>query len=157
MPDTDYLTAALLGIVEGLTEFLPVSSTGHLILADALLGIEGPESKLFDIVIQLGAILAVCWVYRERLVNAVGGLASQPGAQRFTANIVIAFLPAAVAGVALHGFIKDVFFDPKIAPWVVSIAFIIGGFVILLIERVRPRPRIHDVEAMSLATAIAIG
>jgi undecaprenyl-diphosphatase len=153
----DYVSAILLGIVEGLTEFLPISSTGHLLLFDRLLGIEGPESKLFDIVIQLGAILAVCWVYRERLVNAVRGLTSQPGAQRFTANIVIAFLPAAVAGVALHGFIKDVFFDPKIAPWVVSIAFVTGGFVILLIERVRPRPRVHDIETMSLRTALAIG
>ena len=74
MPSADYLTAGLLGIVEGLTEFLPVSSTGHLILADALLGIEGPESKLFDIVIQLGAILAVCWVYRERFTARRAGL-----------------------------------------------------------------------------------
>ena len=99
MPDTEYLTAGLLGIVEGLTEFLPVSSTGHLILADALLGIEGPASKLFDIVIQLGAILAVCWVYRERFVRAAAGLTSDPIAQRFVANIVVAFLPAAVVGV----------------------------------------------------------
>src|SRR5690348_12857618 len=152
MPYADYLTAALLGLIEGLTEFLPVSSTGHLILADTLLGIEGPASKLFDIVIQLGAILAVCWVYRERLTNAAAGLTSQPGAQRFAANIIIAFLPAAVIGVALHGIIKDVLFDPKIAPWVVSTAFVIGGFLILLIERIRPRPRIHDVETMSLGT-----
>src|SRR5437764_10838751 len=123
MHSADYLSAGLLGIVEGLTEFLPVSSTGHLILADSLLGIEGPESKLFDIVIQLGAILAVCWVYRERLINAVGGIASDPRAQRFSANVVIAFLPAAIAGVALHGLIKEVFFDPRIAPWVVSTAF----------------------------------
>src|SRR4029077_6386815 len=82
---------------------------------------------------------------------------SQPGSQRFTANIVIAFLPAAVAGVALHGFIKGVFFDPKIAPWVVSIAFIAGGFVILVIERIRPRPRIHEIEAMSVRTAFVNG
>src|SRR5204862_2139217 len=87
-------SAILLGIVEGFTEFLLISSTGHLILADRLLGVEGPESKLFDIVIQLGAILAVCWVYRERLFNAAAGLASEPPAQRFVANIAIAFLPA---------------------------------------------------------------
>ena len=101
-----YASAVLLGIVEGLTEFLPVSSTGHLILFDTLLGIEGPESKLFDIVIQLGAILAVCWVYRDRLVHAVVNLGRDPGAHRFVVNIVVAFLPAAVAGVLLHGIIK---------------------------------------------------
>src|SRR5437016_3838903 len=105
MPDEAmflYLSAVLLGIVEGLTEFLPISSTGHLILADRLLGLEGPESKLFDIVIQLGAILAVCWVYRERLFNAATGVLSEPQAQRFIANIAVAFLPAAIAGVFLY-------------------------------------------------------
>ena len=95
-----FVSAIILGIVEGLTEFLPISSTGHLILADRLLGIEGPESKLFDIVIQLGAILAVCWVYRERLFARRGrARLDAADAQRFVANIVIAFLPAAVAGV----------------------------------------------------------
>jgi undecaprenyl-diphosphatase len=148
-----FASAILLGIVEGLTEFLPISSTGHLILADRLLGLEGPESKLFDIVIQLGAILAVCWVYRERLFGAVTGLASEPPAQRFVANIVIAFLPAAVAGVFLYRIIKEVLFSP----WVVAVSLIVGGFLILLIERVRPRPRVHDVESMSLATALGIG
>src|SRR5207253_11049235 len=143
MHSADYLSAGLLGIVEGLTEFLPVSSTGHLILADALLGIEGPESKLFDIVIQLGAILAVCWVYRERLFRAATGLLSAPPAQRFVANIVIAFLPAAVAGVFLYRIIKDFLFSP----WVVAVSLIVGGILILVIERVRPRPRIHDIEA----------
>jgi undecaprenyl-diphosphatase len=105
MPYADYLTGGLLGIIEGLTEFLPVSSTGHLILADALLGIEGPASKLFDIVIQLGAILAVCWVYRERFTAAALGIGSDPVAQRFVANIIIAFLPAALVGVVAHRFI----------------------------------------------------
>src|SRR5438034_4473636 len=123
MPDMEYLTAGLLGIVEGLTEFLPVSSTGHLILADALLGIEGPASKLFDIVIQLGAILAVCWFYRERFARAAAGLASDPTAQRFVANIVVAFLPAAVVGVLAHRLIKEVLFSP----WVVAGSLIIGG------------------------------
>jgi undecaprenyl-diphosphatase len=145
--------AILLGIVEGLTEFLPVSSTGHLILADALLGLEGPESKLFDIVIQLGAILAVCWVYRERLFGAVAGLGSEPGAQRFVANIVLAFLPAAIAGVIFYRIIKEVLFSP----WVVAISLIVGGILILVIERLRPRARIHSVEDMPLGTAIAVG
>jgi undecaprenyl-diphosphatase len=148
-----FASAILLGIVEGLTEFLPISSTGHLILAGRLLGLEGPESKLFDIVIQLGAILAVCWVYRERLFHAVLGLASEPPAQRFVANIVIAFLPAAIAGVILYRIIKEVLFSP----WVVAISFIVGGFLILLIERVRPRPWINDVDSLSPATALGIG
>src|SRR5205814_2194436 len=119
-----FASAILLGIVEGLTEFLPISSTCHLILADRLLGLEGPESKLFDIVIQLGAILAVCWVYRERLFHAAAGLATERTQQRFIANIVIAFLPAAVAGVILYRIIKDVLFSP----WVVAVSFIVGGF-----------------------------
>src|SRR5712691_6083629 len=128
MPDTDYLIGGLLGIVEGLTEFLPVSSTGHLILADALLGIEGPESKLFDIVIQLGAILAVCWVYRERLYQVAAGLATDAPAQRFAGNIVIAFVPAAIAGVFLYRIIKELLFSP----WVVAVSLIVGGCLILL-------------------------
>jgi undecaprenyl-diphosphatase len=127
MPDQDYLIAGLLGIVEGLTEFLPVSSTGHLILADALLGIEGPASKLFDIVIQLGAILAVCWVYRERFSQAVGVLA--------------------------HRLIKEVLFSP----WVVAVSLIVGGILILVIERARPPPRIENVDDMRMRTAFGIG
>ncbi|HYU12813.1 MAG TPA: undecaprenyl-diphosphate phosphatase, partial [Stellaceae bacterium] len=146
-------SAILLGIIEGLTEFLPISSTGHLILADRLLGLEGPESKLFDIVIQLGAILAVCWVYRERLLHAAAGLATERTQQRFVANIVIAFLPAAIAGVILYRFIKDVLFSP----WVVAASFIVGGFLILLIERVRPRPMVNDVDRISWGTALGIG
>ena len=153
MPDTDYLTAGLLGVVEGLTEFLPVSSTGHLILADALLGIEGPASKLFDIVIQLGAILAVCWVYRERFARAAAGLASDPIAQRFVTNVVIAFLPAAVVGVLAHRLIKEVLFSP----WVVAVSLIVGGILILVIERVRPTPRIENVDDMRMRTALGIG
>jgi undecaprenyl-diphosphatase len=148
-----FVSAILLGIVEGLTEFLPISSTGHLILASRLLGLEGPESRLFDIVIQLGAILAVCWAYRERLFDAAAGLTSDPDAQRFVANIIVAFLPAAIAGVLLHRFIKDVLFSP----WVVAVSLVVGGFLILLIERMRPRARVHAVEAMPLATAFGVG
>jgi undecaprenyl-diphosphatase len=153
MPYADYLTGGLLGIIEGLTEFLPVSSTGHLILADALLGIEGPASKLFDIVIQLGAILAVCWVYRERFTAAALGIGSDPVAQRFVANIIIAFLPAALVGVVAHRFIKEVLFSP----WVVAVSLIVGGILILVIERVRPRPTIENVDQMKMRTALGIG
>jgi undecaprenyl-diphosphatase len=153
MPSADYLTAGLLGVVEGLTEFLPVSSTGHLILADTLLGIEGPESKLFDIVIQFGAILAVCWVYRERFTEAALGLISDATSQRFVANILIAFLPAVVAGVFLYRLIKEVLFSP----WVVAVSLVIGGILILVIERVRPQPQIFDVDQMRMRTALGIG
>src|ERR1700732_918992 len=153
MHSVDYLTAGLLGIVEGLTESRPVSSTGHMILADALLGIEGPASKLFDIVIQLGAILAVCWVYRERLLRAAAGLMTQRTQQRFVANIIIAFLPAAVVGVLLYRIIKDVLFSP----WVVAVSLIVGGILILLIERIRPRPVVEDVDRLSWGTALGIG
>jgi undecaprenyl-diphosphatase len=147
------LIVILLGIVEGLTEFLPVSSTGHLILADTLLGIQGPESKLFDIVIQFGAILAVCWVYRERLIGAVVGLGSEPSAQRFVGNIVFAFLPAAVAGVIFYHIIKEYLFSP----WVVATSLVVGGVLILVIEAVRPRPRHTRVENMPLRTALLVG
>jgi undecaprenyl-diphosphatase len=153
MPSADYFTVGLLGVVEGLTEFLPVSSTGHLILADTLLGIEGPESKLFDIVIQFGAILAVCWVYRERFTEAALGLISDATSQRFVANILIAFLPAVVAGVFLYRLIKEVLFSP----WVVAVSLIIGGILILVIERVRPQPQILDVDQMRMRTALGIG
>jgi len=153
MPSADYFTAGLLGVVEGLTEFLPVSSTGHLILADTLLGIEGPASKLFDIVIQFGAILAVCWVYRERFTEAALGLISDATSQRFVANILIAFLPAVVAGVFLYRLIKEVLFSP----WVVAVSLIIGGILILVIERVRPQPQILDVDQMRMRTALGIG
>jgi undecaprenyl-diphosphatase len=146
-------SAILLGIVEGLTEFLPVSSTGHLIFADTLLGIAGPESKLFDIVIQLGAILAVCWVYRERLFAAVSGLAGDPDAQRFIGNIVFGFVPAAVAGVVFYRIIKEYLFSP----WVVAVSLVIGGLLILVIERLRPRPKITRVENMPLRTALLVG
>ena len=153
MASADYSTAGLLGLVEGLTEFLPVSSTGHLILADTLLGIEGPASKLFDIVIQLGAILAVCWVYRERFIAAAAGLVSDPKSQRFVANILVAFLPAAVAGVFLYRLIKEVLFSP----WVVAVSLVVGGFLILLIERLRPAPRVESVDDMRLRRAFGIG
>lgn len=148
-----FASAVILGIVEGLTEFLPISSTGHLILAAKILGFTGPGSKLFEIVIQFGAILAVCWAFRERLFNAASGLLTEPPAQRFFGNILIAFVPAAIAGAVLHRFIKEVLFSP----WVVAVSFVVGGFLILLIERVRPPPRVHEVEAMPLRTALAIG
>src|SRR4051812_47754186 len=112
MFDNTFVAATVLGIIEGLTEFLPVSSTGHLILLDALIDFQGPPGHVFDIVIQLGAILAICVLYFHRLWNVVIGLPSDPGARRFAAAVILAFLPAAVIGAILHDFIKSVLFSP---------------------------------------------
>src|SRR5258708_6177134 len=106
------LNAVILGVVEGLTEFLPVSSTGHLIIVSDLLGLNDEKSKVFDIVIQLGAILAVVWEYRARFAKAFSGLASDPVQQRFAANLFVAFLPAAIVGLAFQKAIKAHFFNP---------------------------------------------
>src|ERR1700740_601664 len=109
------LLAVFLGIVEGITEFLPISSTGHLILVEDLLGFQGPPGKTFEIVIQLGAILSVCWLYRAKLIETVRTLFRSSGAQPFTRNILLAFLPAMVVGAIAYKFIKAVLFTP----WVV--------------------------------------
>lgn len=147
------LQAALLGLVEGLTEFLPVSSTGHLILLSDLLGFNGPGSKLFEIVIQLGAILAVCWVYRARLLATALHLHDQAGARHFTAIILAAFLPSMVVGFFAYKTIKEVLFSPVI----VAAMLIVGGVAMLLIEKSRPRPHIHATDDISLKRALAIG
>ena len=116
------LKAFILGIVEGATEFLPVSSTGHLIIVGDLLDFNDGKGKVFEIVIQLGAILAVCWEYRSRLAGVAAGLGSDAGARRFVINLAIAFLPAALLGLALHGYIKEYLFTPL----TVALALIIG-------------------------------
>ncbi len=145
--------AALLGIVEGLTEFLPVSSTGHLILLIELLHFEGPKGHVFEVVIQLGAILAICWVYRVRLWDAAIGAPKDKGKQRFIANILIGFLPAAIIGALLHEYIKTLLFNP----WVVSVMLIVGGVIILLVERYKPEPLYQEIEAFSWKLALKIG
>ncbi|SRR5579871_770640 len=151
MPDT--LTAAILGLVEGLTEFLPISSTGHLIVIGDLLGFGGSFSKLFDVVIQFGAILAVCWLYRAKLWRTAMTLGTDAASRRFTTNVLLAFLPAVVIGFALHDFIKRVLFSPTVVGW----AFIVGGLVILAVERWRPAPTVSSTEAMAPRTALKIG
>jgi undecaprenyl-diphosphatase len=148
-----YVLAVIMGAVEGFTEFLPISSTGHLILADEILGFQGPPGRVFEIVIQLGAILAVCWAFRARLIEAVAGLAAEPRQQRFAGNIVFAFLPAAVIGVLAHSYIKGVLFSP----WVVAVSLIVGGVLILVIERAHPPARIAEVDDLRFRDAIAIG
>jgi len=144
----------LIGVVEGLTEFLPVSSTGHIILAEEVLHFEGPPGKVFDIVIQLGAILAVCVLYRAKIWSTiVGTVRREPPALRFAAAVIVAFLPAAVVGVIAHGYIKAVLFNP----FVVAVALIVGGIAILVIERLVQRPRVKSVDDVDLKTALWIG
>ncbi len=145
--------ALILGIVEGLTEFLPVSSTGHLILAGSLLGFNDEKGKVFLIVIQFGAILAVMWEFRHRFIEVLSGLRTDTRAQRFVLNISIAFIPAAVIGLAFGKKIKAVLFKPL----PVALAFIIGGIVILWVERRRLRTRVESVDDMSTSDALKIG
>ena len=144
----------LLGVIEGVTEFLPVSSTGHLILAGELLHFQGPPGKVFEIVIQLGAILAVCVLYRAKIWATIRGvLWRDPTAIRFAAAVIVAFLPAAVVGVLAHKYIKALLDKPI----VVAIALIIGGFVILAVERYAQRPRMKSLDEIGLCTALAVG
>jgi undecaprenyl-diphosphatase len=148
------LKALILGVVEGLTEFLPISSTGHLIIAGSLLDYTNEQSKVFEIVIQLGAILAVCWHFRARIGAALGGWRSDPVQQRFWRQLIVAFLPAAVVGLLLHGVIKDYLFNPIS----VACALIVGGLLMLYIERVAPAaPRINTVDDMRWPDALKVG
>lgn len=151
------LKALIMGIVEGLTEFLPISSTGHLILAGSLLDFTGEKIKAFEIVIQGGAMLAVIWEYRARIASVLGGMFSDPKAQKFIMNLVIAFLPAAVLGLLFNKMIKAVLF----APVPVALAFIVGGVIILWVERRHKadeiNARIHSVDDMTALDALKIG
>jgi undecaprenyl-diphosphatase len=151
------LKAAILGTVEGLTEFLPISSTGHLILAASLLGFTGEKAKLFEVAIQTGAMLSVIWYYRERIARVVLGLPRSVAARRFALNVVIGFLPAAVLGVIFGSAIKRVLFKP--VP--VALAFIVGAFVILWVERRGTQntraPRITDVDELTPLDALKLG
>lgn len=125
------LKAAVMGVVEGLTEFLPISSTGHLILAGSLLDFTGETAKVFEIAIQTGAMFAVIWEYRQRLLNTVRGIGHDPVARRFALNVLIAFIPAVVLGLAFGKLVKQHLFHP--VP--VATAFIVGGLIILWVER----------------------
>jgi undecaprenyl-diphosphatase len=134
-------------------EFLPISSTAHLILGARLLGFEDPGG-LFIVMIQFGSILAVMWLYRAKILDVVLGLGSRVAARRFALNLVIAFIPAAVAGVVLAPFVKRVLYY---SPATIAAAFIAGGIVILLVERARPRARVMDVDHVPMPTALAVG
>ncbi len=150
----DTLTAVLLGIVEGVTEFLPVSSTGHLILAGELLGFKGASSATFDIVIQLGAILAIVVLYWQRFTRvAVGLIRWQPQAVAFTRNVLLGFMPALAVGALAYKYVKAMLESPMI----VAVALIVGGAAILAIERlVRPAPE-GSVETLGWRTALGVG
>jgi undecaprenyl-diphosphatase len=146
--------ALLLGIIEGLTEFIPVSSTGHLILFGDILGFEGPKGKVFEIVIQLGAIFAVCWLYRSKIISTtVGTLKRNKQDLRFAVGLFIAFIPAMILGALLHSYIKTVLFNPVN----VSIALIVGGIIILLVEKFKPQPKIQKIDDFSLPLFLKIG
>lgn len=151
--DTTLLSAAVLGLIEGLTEFLPVSSTGHLILFSDLLGFQGPPGHVFEIVIQLAAILAVVVLFRHKIINVIMGLPSDRTSQHFAATVLVAFLPAMVLGALFHDFIKDVLFNP----YVVCTALIVGGVLLLLLEKLLTRPTIHNVDDISLKSGFKIG
>lgn len=153
MSEQIFLHAIILGIVEGVTEFLPISSTGHLILAGDLIGFNGPVSTIFEVVIQLGAILAICVLYARKLLGVAFGLASDPAARRFAIAVIIAFLPAAALGFLLHDFIKTVLFSP----YVVCVSLVLGGVAILLIERMKPEPHVAAIEDLTPTTALKIG
>jgi undecaprenyl-diphosphatase len=148
-----WLKAAILGLVEGATEFIPVSSTGHLIVVGSWLGLVDDRAKTFDIFIQLGAILAIVWLYRIRLVRAVVDARREPASRRFLLSLLIAFLPAAVVGFLTHGWIKARLFNPA----VVAVTMVLGGIVILLIERWAPSSTIDDVSQVPPPTAFGIG
>ncbi len=147
------LKAAIMGIVEGLTEFLPISSTGHLILAGDLLGFSNPRGKLFEIVIQTGAILAVCWEYRAKIGSVAAGLGHDRNAQRFVMNLVIAFLPLAILGLLFGNTIKAHLFQP--VP--VALAFIVGGVFILWAERRQHVVRVDSVDDLTWRDALKLG
>ena len=146
--------AAVMGVVEGLTEFLPISSTGHLILAGALLGFDDDKAKVFDIAIQTGAIFAVILVYWEKIYATVKALPYQAEAQRFVLNVFIGFFPAVILGLLFGKLIKEHLFTP----WVVATTFIVGGFIILWVERRPPSTiRIRAVEDMRGRDALMVG
>jgi undecaprenyl-diphosphatase len=146
------IEALFLGIVEGLTEFLPVSSTGHLLLVGHFLGFES-TGKSFEVLVQLGAILAILSVYFARLWTIAKALPYDPDARRFVIGVLVAFLPAAAIGAVLHGFIKEVLFDP----WIVCMALIAGGLVLLVVDGLRLEAKYHDATRFPLLMYVKIG
>ena len=149
----EFFNAALLGVVQGLTEFLPISSTAHLILGARILGFQDPGG-VFTVMIQLGAILAVIWLYRAKVISVVLGLPTQPEARRFAALVLLGFLPALAAGALFSDYVKQVLYY---SPGVIAAAFIAGGIVMLLVERLRAQPTVTSLDAMPFSKALAVG
>ncbi|TZG24445.1 undecaprenyl-diphosphate phosphatase [Sphingomonas montanisoli] len=151
---TSLFGPVILGIVEGLTEFIPVSSTGHLILAEQLIGYRGAQAGIVEVVIQVGAILAICWLYRARLWSVARGLPSDSDARRFARNVMIAVVPTVIVGGSAHDFIKTTLFSPH----VVAVSLTLGGAAIVVIERWAARRTTEaDVEHLSASRALGVG
>ena len=153
MDNSTTLVAALLGLLEGLTEFIPVSSTGHILLAGHFLGFDS-AGKTFEVVIQLGAVLAILTIYSTRLWAVFRDAPRDPAARRFILSILIAFLPAVFIGVLAHDFIKTVLFE---TPKLIAVMLILGGIVLLIVDRLAPEPRHHDAMEFPLPMALKIG
>jgi undecaprenyl-diphosphatase len=147
------IQAAILGVIQGLTEFLPVSSTAHLRLGERLLGYQDPDG-VFTVMIQLGSILAIMWLYRAKIVDVIATLPTRPDARNFALAIIVATIPALVAGALFSKFVKSVLYE---SPRVFAVAFIAGGIVMLVVERVGPAPVVVDAERTSLPRALVIG
>jgi undecaprenyl-diphosphatase len=147
------LQAAILGIVQGLTEFLPVSSTAHLLIAERLLGFQD-LGGVFTVMIQLGSIFAVVWLYRDKVIEVITGLPSKPEARSFAFKILLATVPALIAGALLSKFVKGVLYGSFV---VIASAFIVGGIIMLVVERFRPKPDVLDVDSMPTGRAVSIG
>ena len=147
------MQALILGIVEGLTEFLPISSTGHQIIVADLIGFGGERAMAFNIIIQLGAILAVVWEFRRKIMEVVTGLPTQRNAQRFTLNLFIGFLPAVVLGVIFADKIHEYLFNPI----TVAVALVLGGFIMLWAEKREHAVRVHHVDDMRWSDALKVG
>ncbi|SDE67279.1 undecaprenyl-diphosphate phosphatase [Limimaricola pyoseonensis] len=147
------LLPLLLGLLEGLTEFIPVSSTGHLLLAGHFLGFES-AGKTFEVVIQLGAVLAILTIYAQQLLGVLRAAPHDPAARRFVAAVLIAFLPAAVIGVLAHGIIKTVLFE---TPALIAVMLVLGGIVLLFVDRMAPAPRHEEAMRLPVRTAFKIG
>lgn len=147
------LVAALLGLIEGLTEFIPVSSTGHLLLVGHFLGFQSP-GRTFEVVIQLGAVLAILTVYAARLWQVASTLHTDPASARFVTSVLFAFVPAALVGVLAHDFIKAVLFE---TPMLIATMLVLGGLVLLVIDRIAPRPEHRDATQIPFRKALAIG
>lgn len=150
---TDLLIAFFLGFIEGLTEFIPVSSTGHLILLIEGMDFPAPPGRVFEVFIQLGAILAVMVLYRHKIFHTITGIAHDPVAQRFTLNLIIGTIPALILGGTLHGFIKNTLYDPI----VIAVSLIVGGIIILIFDKKFSTPSVNSVDQITPRQALLIG